>query len=154
MWTSTPAFVPADLFCEIGHRLVDEHGLRVGIIDDVDDLVGREMGVHRAVVQPGKLAAPGDLEEFRTVRQHERDAVARPQPGLVQQGGDTLTPGVQLAVRDGPVIRNDQGRRFRGPDRMVGDVHSKPLYETAPSADAAAWRFAISDGSTLSLNTR
>ena len=124
-------------------------------LEDVGDLVGGEVGVHRAVVQPGKLAAPGDLEELRTVRQHQRDAVAAPQPGLVQQGRDALTPGVQLAVRDDPAIRDDQGRRLRGLDRMVGDVHDRPPMIAAPSVDAAAaWRSAISDGMILSLNTR
>ena len=79
--------------------------------------------------------------------------MAAPQPRLVQQGRDALAPLEQLAVRDRAPLGDDQGRRFRGPDRVVGDVH-RGGYVAAPSVDAAAWRLAISDGSTLSLNTR
>ncbi len=142
-----------DPLSELGHRLVDEDGLGVGVVDDVGDLVGGEMRIHRAVVKPGKLTTPGDFEELRTVRKNQRHAVATPQPRLVQQGRHALTPLEQLAVRDRPVVRDDQGRRFRGPDRVVSDVH-RGGYVAAPSVDAAAWRLAISDGSTLSLNTR
>ena len=68
-----------------GHRLVDENGPGLGVTDDVGDLVRGEVSVHRAVVQPGKLAAPGDLEELRAVRKYQRDAVAAPQPGIMQE---------------------------------------------------------------------
>jgi hypothetical protein len=84
------------------------------------------VGVHRAVVQPGKLATPGDLEELRTVRQDERDTVGRSQPGLVQHGSHPLAVGVELAVADRLPL-DDQGYRVRGRGRVVGDVHAEPL---------------------------
>ena len=91
------------------------------------------MGVHRGVVEPGKLAAPGDFEEFGAVGENQGHAVAATQAMLVQQGCDPLAPLVQVAVRDGvvslpfgravPPVRDDQCRRLGIPQRMVGDVH-------------------------------
>ena len=152
-WTSTPVVDLQDPLSQLGHRRIDEDRLGVGVVDDVGDFVRSEVRIHRAVVQPGKLTAPGDFEELRAVRQDQRHAVAASQPRLVQQGRDALAPLEQLAVRHRPVACDDQGRRSRGPDRVVGDVH-RGGYVAAPSVEAAAWRLAISDGSTLSLNTR
>jgi hypothetical protein len=108
---------------QFSHRLVDEHGLGFGVADDVGDFVRGEVSVHRTVVQPRKLAAPGDLEELRTVRQYQRDAIARPKPGLVQRGGHPSAVRIQLAVGDHLALRHDQRRRIRGAGRVVGDVH-------------------------------
>ena len=136
------------------HRRVDENRLGFGVVDDVGHLVRGEMGVDGAVVQPGKLAAPSDFEKLRTIRQHQGDPVTAAQPRLVKQGGDALAALVQLAVRNRPTVGDDQGGRVRLTVRVVANVHERGSYVAAPSVDAAACRLAISDGSTLSLNTR
>ena len=99
---------------EIAHRSVDEDRLCVGVVDDVGDFVGSEVGVDRGVVETGKLAAPGDFEELRPVRQNQGDAVAAAQPGIVQHRGDPLAAGVQLAERDRVAVGDDQRRRLCG----------------------------------------
>ena len=113
---------------KFGHRRVDEHGFGVGVADDVGHLVGCEVGVHRAVVQAGKLATPGDLEELGTVRQNQGNSIAAPQPCLVQQGGDALAPFEQLAVGDRRAIGDDHGGRARIAVRVVGDVQPRPMW--------------------------
>ena len=110
---------------EIAHRRVDEYRLRVGVVDDVGDFIGREVGVDSGVVEPGKLATPGDFEELRPVRQNQRDAVAAAQPGTVQHRGDPLAAGMQLAERDRVAVGDDQRRRLCGCDRVIGDIHQQ-----------------------------
>ena len=73
--------------------LVDEHRLGLGVIDDIGHLVRSEVGVDRAVVQPGKLATPGDFEELGPVRQDQGHTVTGAQPGAVQHRGDALAAG-------------------------------------------------------------
>src|SRR5262249_19529079 len=99
-----------DARSQLNHRCVDEYRTRLRVVDDIADLVGGEMGVHGAVVEPGKLAAPRDFQELRTVRQHQCDPVAAPQPGRVKKRGDALAPGVQRAVGDGVAAHDYQGR--------------------------------------------
>ena len=72
----------------------------------------------------------------------------------MQDRGDPLASGIQLAVRDRAAV-DDQGRRLAGRDRVIGDVPLPAYVVAAPSDDAAAaaWRRACSDGKTLSLNT-
>ena len=85
---------------ELAHRSIDENRLRVGVVNDVGDLIGREVGVDGGVVQPGKLATPGDFEELLPIGQDQGHAVAGAQPGIMQDRGDPLASGIQLAVRD------------------------------------------------------
>src|SRR6185437_16572488 len=65
-----------DVVREAAYRRVDEHRRGVRVVDDVGDLVGREVGVDGGVVETGKLATPGDFEELRPVGQDQRDTVA------------------------------------------------------------------------------
>ena len=110
MRTSTAVFDLQDPLPQPGHRGVDEHCFGLGIGDDVGDLVLGEVRVDGAVVQAGKLAAPGDFEELRTVRQLQRNTVATPQARTMQRSGDALTSGVQLTVGDCAALGEDRGR--------------------------------------------
>src|ERR1700722_8002657 len=146
----------AEMCREIAHRSVDEHRLCVGVVNDVGDFVGSEVGVHGGVVEAGTLAAPGDFEELRTIRQNQGHTIAAAQTGAVQHRGDPLAFGVQLAERDHAAVGHDQRRRLCCRDRVIGEIHELIYVVAAPSvgaAAAAAWRRACSDGNTLSLNT-
>ena len=63
------------------------HDARLAVVDDVRDLVGREVRVDARVVEAGALGAALALEHPRVVLDEERDVVAALQAlGAVQLG--------------------------------------------------------------------
>ena len=105
------------------HRRRGHEGLGVAVADDVGDLLGREVGVDRGVVEAGALGRPADLEEAGLVLDQEGDVVAEPEPGGLPDPGHPAGAFLQLGVGDhGPRTGHDD----RGVIRALLGVETGP----------------------------
>ena len=78
-----------------GPRIGDDHR-GTGVVDDVDDLIEREVGVHRGEVATDLTRAPGHLVEVRIVGHEDRDDLALGEPDRAEVAGELVRTLVQL----------------------------------------------------------
>lgn len=117
----------------------DDEDLRLRVVDDVGDLVGREPVVHRDL----HGADPGGAEEllgvFQGVLVQNGDPVASADTRGGQRGGDPVDAPVEVAVGDLGVAR-DVGDAIGMGERAFAQ-HSVKTWHGGPLCWMTAWLF-------------
>ena len=109
---------------DLAQRRRGHHGGGAAVLDDVAGLLGLEVPVDRRAVEPGAHRRPEHLEVAGVVLEQDRQVVAGPQPGVVQQLRQPHGPLVELRVRDDGATARHHDRRLVALRRhVISRVH-------------------------------
>ena len=113
----------AQRIAHVGHY---EHDLETGVIiasDENYSILGLQPQDSISLSRAFELIHPDDRAR---VHQERNEAVRTGQHFEVEFRIVRPDGEVRYIHSQGDVIRDDQGRGLRGPDRVVGDVHDRP----------------------------
>ena len=103
--------------------------LRLRVVDDVGDFVGRQVRVDAREVQAGALGGALALEQARVVLGEEGDVVGAAQAHVAVEMGDAIGARLVLAQRHGLARRrHDEGGVVGTFHGMLPRVHARRLY--------------------------
>jgi hypothetical protein len=89
-----------------------DHDLGAAVLDDIADLVLRQITADRGVIEPAALCRPADLHEGEPVVHQKRDMVAGLEPERAEQVCALVREFIKLAIGDG----------LAGAGHLIGDL--------------------------------
>ena len=105
----------------------DQHGSTT-IVQDIVNLVRRQLGRNANEQQPGSLRAPDQRVKFRDIVDEQRNAVSRLQSFCAQQLRDPVRRCVELGIgRNSPGFGNDNCRFIRRRYGVAKRMHDVTL---------------------------
>ena len=112
---------------------------RLAVVDDVGELVRRQVRIDAGVIEPGPLAGAAGLEVAAVVLHEDRIVVEPLQPELAQQMRQAIAARLELAIGHGLAgRRHDEGGLQRTQMSMLAGIHRVSHFLMRPEEESRA----------------